>query len=172
MSDQPRCRATTKAGAACRARPQHDKPYCLAHDQKARESTGFGGAQPGAGRPPAPRAVDLIRERIEQDLDRWLKPLEDALEAERAVVVGTGENAHIEFSADHATRLRAVGEALDRAYGRPKQTQEMEITRPESLVVPELPSDEEWREGVRRALLELDSPAPVMGEVRSNGHGP
>lgn len=75
-----------------------------------------------------PPAVDVIRERIERDLDKWLKPLEDSLEAGRAVVVGTGPKARLEMVPDYAVRLRAVADALDRAYGRPAQSHEVEHT--------------------------------------------
>jgi hypothetical protein len=50
----------------------------------------------------------------------------DDSSAERAVVVGTGPKARLEFAADHPTRLRAVAEALDRAYGKPTQPVEEE----------------------------------------------
>ena len=86
------CHGTTKAGKPCKAAPLHDSDYCLAHtDEETRLSTGFGA--PGTGRPRNPRAVDVLKERIEAGIDEVLKPLWDALTAERAVVVGNGPGA-------------------------------------------------------------------------------
>lgn len=116
------CKGKTKTGAACKATPRSDTGYCNAHSSKeVQESSGFGGAQPGAGRPRNPRAVDVLRERLEANIDAVLGPLFDALEADRGLVVGAGENAVLESVPDWDARLRAVKEVLDRAYGRPKQ---------------------------------------------------
>jgi hypothetical protein len=94
----------------------------MAHaDAETRESAGFIAANGKGGRPRNPRAVDVLRERIEADIDRWLLPLEDGLKAEHGVVVGDGPTAHVEFFDDHRTRIRAHKEAFDRAYGRPTQ---------------------------------------------------
>jgi hypothetical protein len=118
------CTGTTKKGAPCKARPLKNTTLCLAHsDEKTRESTGFG---IGGGRPPKPRAVDLLRERIEKDIDRYLAPIEEALEATSGVVVGNGRDAHVEVLPDYGTRLKAAAMALDRVYGRPRQA--MEVT--------------------------------------------
>jgi len=61
-----------------------------------------------AGRPRAPRVVDVVRGRIEQDFDRRYRVLVEAREAEHAVVVGSGPSARIEMVPDHATRLRGL----------------------------------------------------------------
>lgn len=108
------CTSTTKAGAACKARPLKDRDVCLAHsDAETRRSLEFVGGGPGSGRPANPRAVDVIRERIEQDIDRVIAPLWDALDASNK----GGE--------DHATRIAAARELLDRGYGKPKQATEL-----------------------------------------------
>lgn len=128
MSER-KCEATTKAGKPCKGPPLRGRTVCLAHaDEETRGSVRFSGPQEGSGRPRHPRAVDVIRERIERDLDKWLKPLEDSLEAGRAVVVGTGPKARLEMVPDYVVRLRAVADALDRAYGRPAQSHEVEHT--------------------------------------------
>ena len=111
MSRQPSriCSSITGSGQQCRAAPLQGSDRCLAHsDQKTRDSTGFGGAQPGAGRPTAPRATDVLKERVEAELDRWLAPFEDALGA----VSSSGEP-------DHRTRMSAASQVLDRVYGKP-----------------------------------------------------
>ena len=117
------CKGKTKKGTPCKAAPLKDSDFCLAHaDEETRESTGFGGSQPGAGRPRQPRAIEVIRERIEQDIEQVVGPLFEALEAERGVVVGAGENATLEMVADWSVRLSAIRELLDRGYGKPRQT--------------------------------------------------
>ena len=68
----------------------------------------FGGPQPGAGRPRKPRVVDVIRERIEQDMEPVIAALVDALSASRGVVVGAGESAELELIPDHAARIAAA----------------------------------------------------------------
>lgn len=117
------CTATTKSGQPCKARPLKDQDTCLAHaDKKTRDATGF--AITG-GRPPNPRAVDVLRERIEQDIDKVLNPLWDALDADRGVVVGNGPSAHVDYVPDFSARIAAARELLDRGYGKPKQTSEV-----------------------------------------------
>lgn len=124
------CTAKTKKGTACKAVPLTDCDFCLAHaPEDVRESTGFGGSQPGSGRPPTPRAVDVLRERIESDIDEVIDPLWAALGADSGVVVGNGKDAFVEMLPDHKTRIAAARELLDRGYGKPKQA--TEITSPD-----------------------------------------
>lgn len=121
-----KCTSTTKKGAPCKAAPITGTDKCLAHaDEKVRETIGFGGSQPGAGRPKNPRAVDVLRERIERDIDKVLDPLWDALDATNGVVVGNGASAEVEILPDYRTRIAAARELLDRGYGRPKQQTEL-----------------------------------------------
>jgi len=118
-----RCTSTTKRGKPCKAQPLKGTSKCISHtDREAQERVGFGGSQPGAGRPAKPKAIDMLRERIEQDIDKWLAPFEESLQAGRGLVVGTGPNAWVETVPDYPTRLRAAAEALDRVYGRPAQS--------------------------------------------------
>jgi len=113
MAGKAHCKATTKRGTPCSSWPIPESEFCLAHDQKAKESGRFGGPQPGAGRPKAPRAVDVLRERLEARIDEVLDPLFAALAAEA------------DFGPDHRTRITAVRELLDRVYGKPKQVSEI-----------------------------------------------
>lgn len=126
MSDR-RCHAITKAGKACKAYPVEGTDHCLAHsDAETRASVGFV-AEAGilGGRPPAPRAVDLVRERVEAEIEEWYQVLLDARGAMKAVVVGHGDDAEIEHVPDHPVRLAAFREVMDRAYGKPKQATEV-----------------------------------------------
>jgi hypothetical protein len=124
------CQSKTLKGEPCRAAALSGRDRCLAHsDEITRGKTGFGGVQRGAGRPRSPRAVDVLRERVEADVDRVLDPLFNALEATRSVVVGNGSTAHVQVVEDIPTRLAAARELLNRAYGRPRQVPEViEIT--------------------------------------------
>ena len=153
------CKATTKAGKRCKAKPQSDREVCLAHDEERRASTGFGGSENGrlGGRPRSPKAIDVLRERIERDIDKWLDPLEQGLTAERALVVGDGPHARLELTPDIPTRMKAMQLAFDRAFGKPAQA--IKHSQDESEVDAE----------IRRLLAELDGRA--NGVHAANGDG-
>lgn len=53
---------------------------------------------------------------------RAAKALIDALDAERAFVVGTAENQRIETVPDHDMRVKAANALLDRVFGKPTQS--------------------------------------------------
>ncbi len=127
-----RCTGTTRAGEPCRAAPLKGCDHCSAHDPLSPAETRSGsvqqasraGAQGGAaGR--RPRVVDVIRERIEEDIEPVISAQVDALTADRGVVVGQGESASVEFVPDHDARIKAARELLDRAYGRARQALEV-----------------------------------------------
>lgn len=124
---KPHCTATTRAGNPCTASPLHGTSLCLAHSPaNVRESAGFVADNGKAGRPKNPRAVDVLRERIEQDIDRVLKPLFDGLEAEQGIALSIkGGGMELATLADFDVRIKAARELLDRAYGKPKQTTEI-----------------------------------------------
>lgn len=120
-----RCKGET-ANGDCRTYAIQGSDFCIAHSPKeVQEKAGFGGPQPGAGRPKNPRAVDVLRQKLEEDVDRVLEPLWEALAADTHTMVGSGEDAYAEILPDHKTRIVAVREILDRAYGRPKQATEV-----------------------------------------------
>jgi hypothetical protein len=127
-----RCSGTTRAGEPCRAAPLKGRETCSSHDPLSPAETRFGstqqasraGARGGAaGR--RPRVVDVIRERIEEEIEPVISALVDALTADRGVVVGQGESASVEFVPDHDARIKAARELLDRAYGRARQALEV-----------------------------------------------
>jgi hypothetical protein len=122
-----RCAGTTKQGQPCKAPVRPETGKCIAHSPKEfQDSVGFGGSQKGSGRPKNPRAVDVLRERIEADVDQVLAPLFDALSADRGLaLVLKGGGMEIGYTTDHETRIKAARELLDRAYGRPKQQTEL-----------------------------------------------
>lgn len=128
------CKATTKAGKRCKVPAQKDREVCLAHDQERRGSKGFGGPQPGSGRPKMPRVIDRLREMAEEDVDRFVRPILEGLVAEKAHVVGDGQHARLEFTSDIPTRLKAAAMALDRIYGKPAQALDVKHSAEESEV--------------------------------------
>lgn len=96
--------------------------HCRAHDPNLPDSARIQGAQPGAGRPRKPRVVDVLREKIEEEVEAWLDVLADARVATKVVgVIGEGDMAEPIEVEDHRVRLQALSIALDRAYGRPRQ---------------------------------------------------
>ena len=167
------CTGTTRAGAPCRAAPLKGRETCSAHDPLSPAETRFGGVQQAsragarggaAGR--RPRVVDVIRERIEDDIEPVISALVDALTADRGVVVGQGENATVESVPDHDARIKAARELLDRAYGRARQALEhtgseggpIEVKDTAALDLRKL-SNDELKELER--LLRRASPVPV-----------
>jgi hypothetical protein len=162
MPSKRRCKAKTLKGKPCQANPLKKGTvidgttvsgnWCRQHDKDLPDSSRIGGAQPGAGRPPSPRAVDVLRERIEQEIDQVLDPLWDALGAEAGFTVGWGEHAFLEMLPDHKTRIAAVRELLDRGYGRPKQA--TEITTPDGgALILVAPADATEKSAKAAALL-------------------
>lgn len=136
---------------------------CLAHaDEQTRASVGFGGREAGAmgGRPPAPRAVDVLRERLEANIDRVLAPMFAALEAEMVITVGDGMGAeHMESLIDHNTRMRAAQLILDRVHGRPRQTTDVHLEKRELSVRVDLTGED-----ARDALSTLLRQRPALPE--------
>jgi hypothetical protein len=120
-----KCQARTKAGKPCKATPLKGSSTCLAHDEKAREKAGFGGAQEGAGRPANPRFTDLLRSEVQERAREVFAPLIDGLTATRWVVVGNGPSAHVEEVPDIPTRIGAAREIMDRVEGKPRQTSDV-----------------------------------------------
>lgn len=119
------CTATTKRGTPCKARPLKDRDVCLAHADVATRTSANFQQGPRPGRPPNPRVVDVLRERIEREVEAVIEPLFDALTAERMYFDNNGEGWS---SKDHQARLAAVRELLDRGYGKPKQATELSGT--------------------------------------------
>lgn len=128
-----RCQAKTKRGTRCQAAPLRGRKYCSAHDPDLPDSTRFGSKEQATragqlgGRPRNPRPHEVLRERIEADIDRWLKPIEDALEHGRPVVIWDARAGRheIQMVADPALALKAMQIAFDRVYGRPRQQVEL-----------------------------------------------
>lgn len=126
------------------------------------------------GRPRRPTAIEILRQKVEEEygLDKFLQPIFDALEAHRPVVVGNGSAATLELVPDDAIRLKAMAEAMDRIYGKPKQTQEITGASGGPVAV-EIPSDEQRAKDVAKMLAitgALGDVSVVDETVSNNGH--
>jgi hypothetical protein len=138
------CKAKTTRGKPCGAPPL--KPgtviegvrvtgkWCRQHDQDLPDSARIGGAQPGAGRPPKPRVIDVILASITERAGEIDAGLWEATKAERAVVVGNGPTAHVEMVPDWPTRIVAFRELLDRGHGKAKQASEVTVITEDEFV--------------------------------------
>ncbi len=127
-------KSETKSGKPCGAHPL--KPgtviegvavsgdYCRSHDPDLPDNARIQGAQPGAGRPRKVSPDQILRERIEAEVDAWLAPVEAAaLGAERPMQMWDAhEGRHkIVMVADPQLALKAIKFAYERAFGRPRQ---------------------------------------------------
>lgn len=168
MPENKKCKATTKAGKPCKSPPIKGEAFCLSHaPADYRESVGFRADNGKGGRPRNPRAVDILREKLEADIDRVVDPLFDALAADAGMTVSVkGGGELLEMVPDHQTRIKAVRELFDRAYGRP--TQVTELSGPDGGAIEtlaQLPTDKEYEERYRRGLEE----AGLVGASNGNG---
>lgn len=164
---KPRCTGVNRKGEPCKAHPLHGRDVCLSHaDATTRESVGFVAANGFAGRIAAPRAIDVLRDRIERDIDKWLRPLEDALTAERFAGFDDGQAIYVE---DHSVRMAAAREGLDRAYGKPKQA--TEISGPDGGPIPVTPVAVPDTESYRERVARISSQAIGMPATNGNGNG-
>lgn len=131
--------------------------WCFAHiPTEFRERWGvgeFGRGDDNPGRPRKPRPNDVLKELIENEMAEWLRPIRAALLATKPTVVGNGRTARIHWSPDHRTRLQAVESALDRVYGKPKQSTDITgmLNLNADVVVPQ---DDERQKEVAEILAE------------------
>ena len=164
MTAKRKCKAKTKAGKPCRGTPLTGKSHCISHSpRKTRAALGFGGVQPGSGRPANPRVVDVMRERVEKEIDAILEPYFDQLEG--AVVHATFQGGV--YPSDHpdtGARIEAAEKLLDRVYGRPTQTTALTGADGGAIRIEDVFADD----NVRKGLHELVKRA---GAARSSGAG-
>jgi hypothetical protein len=100
--------------------------WCRTHDPDLPDNARIQGAQPGAGRPKNPRVVDVMREKLEANIDKMIDPyLQQALEAKtripKTIDPKTGDVTEWQEIPDYKARIAAVEKLLDRAYGKPGQ---------------------------------------------------
>jgi hypothetical protein len=144
------CSATTKKGKPCRAAALKDRDVCLAHaDQETRSRTKFQTGQHLGGRPKKPRVIDVLRERIEDEIEDVIAVYREATKATR---IENGREVP-----DYAIRLRAVEALNDRAYGKPKQVSEISGPEGGPLEHAHIPTEDEFQKSVAKILSEADA---------------
>lgn len=120
------CQGTTKAGKPCKAAPPRGADYCRAHDPDLPDSTRFGSTEQATdaghlgGRPKLPRPHEVMRDRIESEIDAVLEPYFAALTGAVAHSFYEGELV-LSDEPDYGARIAAAEKLLDRVYGRPRQ---------------------------------------------------
>lgn len=113
---------------------------------------GFGGIENGRKGGAAtrkPRLIEVLRERVEADIDIWLSPFSDALSALNT----TGQP-------DHRTRMSAAEAVLDRVYGKPTQRAEVEVDDPQGRE--SAPLELEFARDVEEAFQAASIPPEIM----------
>src|ERR1035441_1892340 len=99
------CTGKTKAGGRCRAAPLKGRSVCIAHaDKKTRDNTRCGGSQPGAGRPPRPKAPDAARELLEEHPEIVLRPFFRTLGYD----VRVSDDGELSRSEEHTSELQSL----------------------------------------------------------------
>lgn len=182
MATKRRCEAMTKRGTRCRAAPLKEGSYCSAHDPDRPDAERFGSPEQakaaalGGGRPRLPAALEILRDRIEDDIDRWLQPIEEALVAEKPLLMWDADASKhvIEYVPDLPTRLRAVEIVLNRVYGRPREL--IELAEPEERPNFEAenmdPAVQDATRALARAISRVRERPPSeaqLEELRRNG---
>ena len=129
-----RCAGKTKRGAACKSPPLTGHDVCIAHaGAEERGAAGFGGPQPGSGRPRVPRPRDVAERLVEEHVLEILRPYFRALGLElhddgstspcegpiKYVWAGPDEPA-VEVL-DLGAQIAAAEKLQDRVYGKPRQ---------------------------------------------------
>ncbi len=176
------CKGTNSRGKPCKAPPLKGTDACISHSPKdVQGKAGFGGSQPGSGRPRLPTPTEVARDLIEQNIAIILRPHFRTLgfeveTGEKGVVLvplaeggaklyGESREGVINASdyEDLGAQIAAADKLLDRIYGRPKQA--TELTGPGGGPIEHdhigIPSDEEFHQGV----------AEVLAGAGANGSG-
>lgn len=153
-----RCKGTTVKGKPCGAVPLRKGTviegvtvtgkWCRQHDKDLPDKARIGGAQPGAGRPRKPRVVDVMRERVEEEIEAVLAPYFDTL---KNAVLHAKHHGIVYPSdlPDLGARIEAAEKLLDRVYGKPVQVSEIGSGDKPLRISHELLSDADIREGLR-----------------------
>lgn len=147
MAEKRKCTKTTKAGKPCRGTPiaATDFKTCLAHaPEEVRDKLRFGKEQEGAGRPPKPKATEIARRLVEENIAAVQRPYWRTLgydvkigpegpylvelDEGGAKVYGTSQkdgSINVSDYDDLGAMMTASDKLQDRAFGRPKQSTEL-----------------------------------------------
>lgn len=139
-------------------------PTCYAHLTNAQREkyskSKYAPMKPGE-RTPRPKIGDLMAQQIEQEVADFLQPYFEALTAMKQVVVGNGPHARMVEVDDHRTRMMATEALFDRAYGKPKQTQE--LSGGVTVQPVEVPQDKQRQLAVAQILAESGAIGTIAG---------
>lgn len=156
-----RCRGRTKADEPCGAPPlrpgtvvegvEASGEWCRCHEPSLPSRTPLTHEDRVRGGEATRRLkpTEVLRERVEAEIDRWLRPYEEALAADRALVVGTGPKARVEVVPDLPTRMKAAEAVLNRLYGTATSRSEFSGT------VTERRSEAELDREIERLMFDL-----------------
>lgn len=185
-----RCGELTKKGKPCKGTPisATDFTTCLAHaPEEVRDKLRFGKHQEGSGRPAVPRATDVARRLVEENIVAVQRPYWRVLgydvvigengpevvevEGGGAKIYGESKDGDINMT-DHddlGAQMQAADKLQDRSFGRPKQATEVTGADGKPLTV-EFPFTElaEWNQKVAGVLQEAGA---ITAEAASNGNG-
>ena len=146
MSAKAKCGKPTKKGTPCQNPPVKGKKHCIGHlSKKDKKALGFGGPQPGSGRPANPKPTEIMRRLVEEHVEVVLAPHFRTLgyDVERdektgelrivaspdggAKIYGESKEGDINMTShdDLGAHIAAAEKLLDRIYGRPKQATEL-----------------------------------------------
>jgi hypothetical protein len=195
MSRPRKCKGKTKAGTRCKAHPlrpgtkidgiEVSGKWCRQHDQDLPDSARIGGAQPGAGRPAVPRATEVARKLVEENIAAVQRPYWRTLgydvkigadgpylveiEDGGAKVYGESKEGYINMSNhdDLGAMMNAAEKLQDRAFGRPKQSAEITGAGGGPVELVEVPVR---RREVEDLLSDRVRRTPPPVKVGSNGH--
>jgi len=145
--------------------------WCFAHIPAAkRELWGldkFGGHPKGIEAQKKfrkPTFLDSLRETVENEVAEFMQPYREAMEAMKPVPVGNGRFARVEMVPDHRARLQAVEAVADRAFGKPKQVQEI-TGAGGGPIQTEVPVDKQREADVAKILAESGALGMVMAHT-------
>lgn len=144
-TDKRRCPGLNKQGNPCRGNPLANSDKCMAHQpEEAKALVGFGGAQPGAGRPRLSTPIEVAQRLVEDNVTVLLEPSFRTLGFE---IVNDGEGPQLRRLDNGGAKLfgtkQSSGEIIvsehddlgamqtaaerlfDRVYGKPRQMTEI-----------------------------------------------
>jgi hypothetical protein len=146
------CKKIKEDGKQCQAFSLRDSDFCLAHaNENERGLVSFGGAQPNAGRPPKPKQIQIVEDIIREKYSDIENVLKDGLQADKALVVGHGASAHLEYIPDSEHRLKVINFLFDRTIGKAKVTMESH-SKTENLSIILDAKDDDTRKLLRSTL--------------------
>jgi hypothetical protein len=168
-----RCGQPKDGGGKCGAWRVKGEEACMGHlDRKKKEALGFGGPQPGSGRPRNPKPSELNRRLMEENQLAVMRPYWRALGFD--VVIGddgpelvalpeggakvVSRHKGVAFTSnieDLGAQMEASEKLQDRTFGKPSQSVEINGGEKPVRISNELLGNKELREALRGAARGL-----------------